>query len=217
MRTVRSLAALLLLAAAAAAAPIEVYQARPIEPYRAKPVKPAQAETVQPTQADAVQPAQADAIQPYQGGTVEPHRADPIEPDHGTAIDPSHGRSVEPDRRRATPTVEPSRPAPTPAPAPVRPPRKHAARAPSAAELVGDWYCVAPSGSAGQQIQLHRDGTYDYLGRRGGRWSVKGDRIHFRGSLEAWDGGTGRLEDGSILFEWRSREGWQQYFAFRKG
>lgn len=82
--------------------------------------------------------------------------------------------------------------------------------------IAGLYWCVAPSWSKGT-INLLADGSYQMNGNAAGRYTVSRGEVHFDGQLRSWNNGVGRLENGTLIFEWTTAAGARQYFAYSKG
>ncbi len=90
------------------------------------------------------------------------------------------------------------------------------AMAENASELAGLYWCIAPSWSSGT-IKLLPDGTYQMNGSDAGHYKAESGHIQFDGQLKGWNNGVARIEKDNLIFKWKDKEGWQQYFAYRKG
>ena len=76
--------------------------------------------------------------------------------------------------------------------------------------VVGTWHCMALA----SRIDAKADGSYDYNGRPGGRWTLEGHEVVFDGSLKPWGGGRAQLGKNVLEFKWKANDGAQQYFVF---
>lgn len=92
----------------------------------------------------------------------------------------------------------------------------NASSAAPAGGVAGLYWCVAPSWSKGT-LNLQADGSYQMNGNAAGHYSVSGNEVRFDGQLRSWNNGVGRLENGTLIFEWTTPAGAKQYFAYSKG
>ena len=60
------------------------------------------------------------------------------------------------------------------------------------------------------------NGRYQHNGSAGGRYRVEGDKVHFDGTLAAWNNGTATLRDGVLEFYWTQPDGSQNWFVFQR-
>ena len=96
----------------------------------------------------------------------------------------------------------------------VTPPPAAAAQTASAGSLVGIWYGIA--GTPGT-LELRTDGTYWLNGRSGGRYRMSGREVVFDGAVTAWNKGRATLKDGTLEFQWKSAEGFNNWFVYQRG
>lgn len=83
--------------------------------------------------------------------------------------------------------------------------------------LAGIWHCVAPTFSVGGTLHLLPDGTYRMNGGGvAGRYKAANGQVHFDGTLKDWNNGVAKLNNGVMEFQWTNKEGWKQYFAYRR-
>ncbi|MFM7121653.1 MAG: hypothetical protein ACKOZX_15655 [Gammaproteobacteria bacterium] len=100
-----------------------------------------------------------------------------------------------------------------PAAGPSADPSEQANAADSPVDVTGRWYGIA---STVGTIDMTANGRYQHNGSTGGRYRVEGDKVHFDGTLAAWNSGTATLRDGVLEFYWTQPDGSQNWFVFQR-
>lgn len=83
-----------------------------------------------------------------------------------------------------------------------------------AAALPGRWFGI--TGTPGS-IELGADGTYKFNGSAGGRYRQEGQEVVFDGALATWNKGRATLKNGVLEFQWKSPEGFNNWFVYQRG
>lgn len=60
------------------------------------------------------------------------------------------------------------------------------------------------------------NGTYEMGGRVAGRYKAGKGQVQFDGALKDWNNGVARIENGTLIFEWKNSDGSMQYFAYSR-
>lgn len=83
--------------------------------------------------------------------------------------------------------------------------------------LAGMYWCIAPTFSVGGTINLLPNGTYEMNGAGvAGHYKAGKGQVQFDGAVKDWNNGLARVENGTLIFEWKNRDGSMQYFAYSR-